>query len=505
MEFAPSNIHLRIMPRWVCKEFLVVVGEDKHSLVGSSLFPKDVSHHLLPKKVWRELGSPPAQFEYLGFLNSPNGCIEVQMKTTLTVEIGDLRPTLDFGIYDDTTIDFGVFLKNTLLQQVDPLLFPVELQSIILEDQELYESTCWACGYAIEGRYVLHCLGKPKPAHLHCFKDAHPGRVSTGEGQIEMDPVLCSSCHCPAGEPFDRPAISGQVTQVVRAVFPEAKMLSVSAPKSQVGEDIQDLKLLDQKVENLALRTTREESQARQFERAARILSLLAERTTRLRTGVNLLPKLIARDSLADEEGPIHYLITSLAPMTGTLARVKEVLELHRREKSPNGTFGFLPPDYYPYSFPSCEDSSTWSKFLRQWIASICHHYPNHKARTSTFVNHLIFLIEKLIEPLENNPEGIIPGLSLGRFDVDLNNPGRLSIFPLWGHWEFTFAGTFKYCDSDILEYLTDRADEYFGDRNQLYSYILKFHCQDGWLHRANLDRLTEMVIKHGGTVADDV
>lgn len=511
------------MPQFICQFLRGFLDGEDHVIAGSSMVDFDVSHNLLAEGIWEKIGSPPTQPVRIGTLNSHDGEIEIQKKTTLTVEFLSIDPALnpgpmrlEFGIYDDvkTGLHAEAILKSGILTKVNPQSFPVHSQAIILDDTEFAEESCEVCLDSIDGKYVLHCGGTPKPMHPLCFEKAQSESTPIFGGGIILNPSLCGICRCPTGKPFEMALIPKSASQVVSHVWSTAKILSVC--QTDMGRESCQVKMLNPDVRSMALQTAREPSQANRFEQVAKALSLFEEIITRVHTGANLLPKTLANGSVADQQGTLYYHLTSLVPPTGQLTRAKGALELHSRERSPNGTFGFLPSEYNPpngiFSFLpsehnpiSCDASPKWSIFLRQWIASIQKRYHSKRSehKLSAFVDRLAVLIEKLIEPLENGPEEMIAGLTLAPFDVDSRDPGCLEVTALWGHWEFMFAGVMHRCDPEISDYLAGRTDDLLYDRNQLYTLIIDLHYMYGLVSEERLQRANDLLDKHGISVAE--
>lgn len=496
------------MPQYIVQDFVVLPDGMNRVVAGGSIFPFDVKYNLLAERVWKRLGSPPIQSEHIGYLNSLDGEIEVQKKTTLTVKFPNKGPMeLDFGIYDDEkTLHCDAVLKSDILREVNPFSFPVHSQAIILDDNEFPDKTCWVCLESIkdETEYVLHCGGDPRPTHLSCFTEAQSGPSSDPEGNIMSSLSLCACCRYPFSGLLKKADIPNRVDQVVSHVWPEAKILSVSyQPQAESGRF--QVKILNGIITSVALKTISQSNQAQRLKRQADVLALFEEAITRTHSGTNLLPRHLARGSLPDQEGRIYYLLTSpvsVVSSAGQLDRVRRILELHRKETPQDGMFGFLPEAYHLNSYLRCEASPKWSTFLRQWIALIQKPYyrKRYEDRVSNLVAHLYDLIEKLIEPLEDSPKQIKAGLTPAPFDVDASSPGTLgsNFTPLWGHWEFMFATVLHRCFPEVSEYLIAQTDELLEDRNRLYTLILVFHLHEGCVFEKHVKMATDLLAKYG-------
>ena len=99
-------------------------------MAGGSTLGVDVTTNLLAKRIWERMGSPPTWIEHVGTINSRDGEITVQTKTTLTVEFPDLvLMELEFGIVDDvkTRLHCDAYLKSNILSRVNPQSYPVRV------------------------------------------------------------------------------------------------------------------------------------------------------------------------------------------------------------------------------------------------------------------------------------------------------------------------------------------------------------------------------------------
>lgn len=497
------------MPQYIVQNFIVLPDGGDRKAAGANIFPSDVTHNLMAESTLLRLGSPPIQSKHIGYLNSTGGEIEVHKKTTLTVKFPNTDPMiLDFGIYDDekTGLHCDALLQSKVLREINPFLFPVHSQAIILDDNDFDDRICWLCLKHIkdEKEYVLHCHGDPKPTHLSCFTKTQSDPGPDPEGSIVFSLSLCAYCRYPVAGLLRKANIANRVNQVVSHVWPEAKILSMSCESWTESESFQ-VKTLNKVITSVALEATTERTRAQEFKKQADVLALFEDIITNTHSSTNLLPRHLDRGSLPGQEGRIYYLLTSpvsVVSSAGQLHRVRGILELHRKETPQDGMFGFLPAAYHLDSSLACETGPKWSAFLRQWIALIQKRYylKRYEDRVSNFVAHLDDLIETLIEPLEEGAEGIRAGLTLAPFDVDASSPGTLDsdFTPLWGHWEFNFATVLDRCFPEVTEYLITQTDELFEDRNQLYTLILVFHLHRGRIYEEHLKIAADLLAKYG-------